>query len=96
MSGMMIGSDPKFYAVPSLPLHYLKVKVTDLEFLCFSFALKFKRPNFFANPMMYLIHVWNDDRDWSKILGSTIRILPYGLFYDKSFAFTVFTMSVSA
>ena len=59
------------------PLHDLKVNVTVLEVLCKSSALKFKGPiffqfkgpNFFPNPMMYLVHVWNDDRDLSKIIS---------------------------
>ena len=35
MFGMMIDTGLKFYAVPStLPMHDLKVKVTDLELLC--------------------------------------------------------------
>ena len=32
--GMMIDTGPKFYSVPSTPMHDLKVKVTDLELLC--------------------------------------------------------------
>ena len=50
MFGMMIDSGPKFAAVPSpTPLPDLKVKVTDLDFLCSSFTLKFLGPH----PMMY-------------------------------------------
>ena len=40
MFGMMIDIGQKFYIVPSAPpLHDLKVKVTDFEFLCLSFTL---------------------------------------------------------
>ena len=41
MFGMMIDTGPKFYRVSSLcPVHDLKVKVMDLEFLGESFTLK--------------------------------------------------------
>ena len=33
---------------------------------------KFLGPHCFPNPVVYLFHVWNDDRCWSKILCSTI------------------------
>ena len=38
---MVIDTGPKLYVVPSpITVHDLKVKVTDLEFLCKSFVLK--------------------------------------------------------
>ena len=42
MFGMMIDTGPKFYTVPSP--HHFKIKVTDLELLCQSLALKFLGP----------------------------------------------------
>ena len=56
----------------STSLHDLKVKVTDLEFLCLSFALKFLGPHYFQtigwicsyDSMMIDIGL--------KVLGSTI------------------------
>ena len=57
-------------AIPT-PIHDFKVKVTDLELLCYSFVLVF-RTSLFPNPMMDLVHIWYDDRYWSKILHSTI------------------------
>ena len=60
-----------FSTIPT-PMHDLTVKVTDLELLCQSFALKFFRTSLFPNPMMDLVHVWYDDRYWSKILHSAI------------------------
>ena len=34
------------------------------------FYIKVFRTSLFSSSMMYLAHVWNDDRDWSKILCS--------------------------
>ena len=48
MFGVMIDIDPKFYTVPSQPLHDLKVKVMD-------FMLKVFRTSLFSNPVMYLV-----------------------------------------
>ena len=53
---------PEFYAVPYPDsLHNLKVKVTDmdLEFLCWSFTFIMY---YIVFPIMYLVHVWCDDR----------------------------------
>ena len=36
------------------------------------FCVKVFRTSLFPNPMMDLVHVWYDDRYWSKILHSTI------------------------
>ena len=47
MCSMMVDIGPKFYTVPSP--YDLKVKVTDLEFLCLSFVLKFLEPHYFQN-----------------------------------------------
>ena len=58
-------------AIPT-PIHHFKVKVTDLELLYQSFALKVFRTSLFPNPMMDLVRVWCDDRYWSKILHSAI------------------------
>ena len=54
-------------AIPT-PIHDFKVKVTDFE------LLKVFRTSLIPNPMMDLVHVWYDDRYWSKILHSTIPI----------------------
>ena len=68
MFGMMIDTGLKFHAVPfTSPIHDLKVKVTDLELLCYVF-----RTSLFLNSVVYLFHVYHDDRCWSKILCSMI------------------------
>ena len=68
MFGTMIDTGLKFYAVPfTPPIHYLKVKVTDLKFY-----VKVFRTSLFLNSVVYLFHVWHDDRCWSKILRSGI------------------------
>ena len=54
------------------PIHDLKVKVTDIEVLCWSFTLKVLGPHYFPNPEMDLVHVWYDDRYWLNILRGTI------------------------
>ena len=66
-------------AIPT-PINLFKVKVTDLELLCQSFALKVFRTSLFPNPMMDLVHVWCDDRYWSKILHSAI---PTSIYHCK-------------
>ena len=57
-----------FSTIPN-PIHDFKVKVTDL-----GLDVKVFRTSLFPNPMMDLVHVWYDDRYWSKILHSTIPI----------------------
>ena len=32
------------------------------------------RTSLFLNPMRYLVHIWYEDRYWSKILHSTVPI----------------------
>ena len=67
---MMIDTGLKFYAVPfTPPIHDLKVKVRLRTFM---FYIKVFRTPLFLNPVVYLFHVWHDDRYWSKILCSTI------------------------
>ena len=41
------------------------------------FYVKVFRTSLFLNCMVYLFHVWHDDRCWSKILCSTIPNLVY-------------------
>ena len=52
-----------------IPVHDLKVKVTDLEFLCKSFVFKFLQFKFLHSlaslKLMDLTHVWLGDRYWS-------------------------------
>ena len=36
------------------------------------FYVKVLRTSLFPNPLMDLVHVWYDDRYWSKILRGTI------------------------
>ena len=54
-----------------IPVHDLKVKVTDLyvPVLCLSFYYVSV-----CELLMDLIHVWHDDRYWAKILCGTICI----------------------
>ena len=54
------------------PMHDLKVKVTDLELFMLKFYVKVFRTSLFPNPMMDLVHVWYDDRYWSKLLFITV------------------------
>ena len=53
------------------PKHDLKVKVTDRTFML-KFYDKSFRTSLFLNSVVFLFHVWHDDRCWSKILCSTI------------------------
>ena len=53
------------------PIHDLKVMVTDRTFML-KFYVKVFRTSLFPNPVVYLFHVWYDDRCWSKILCSMI------------------------
>ena len=59
-------------AIP-IPIHDFKVKVMDLE-LFLKFCSKVFRTSLFPNPAMDLVHVWYDDRCWTKILCSMIPI----------------------
>ena len=59
-----------FSTIPT-PMHDLKVNVTDLELLL-TFYVKVFRTSLFPNPLMDLVHIWCDDRYWSKILHSAI------------------------
>ena len=53
MFGMMMDTGPKFYTVPSTtPIHDLKVKVTDLELLCYLVISKLCGIFFFMFGMM--------------------------------------------
>ena len=52
-------------------MHDFKVKVADITFML-SFYVKVFRTSLFPNPLMDLVHVWYDDRYWSKILHSAI------------------------
>ena len=56
----------------TIPLHSLKVKVTDLDFFMSKFYIKVFRISLFPNLVMDLVHIWYDDRYWSKLLCSTI------------------------
>ena len=72
MFGVMIDTGPKFHTVPSPPPYITVRSWSQTELLCQSFALKVFRTSLFPNTMMDLVHVWYDDRYWSKILHSTI------------------------
>ena len=50
------------FSTISTPMHDLKVKVTDLEFLLLKSYVKVFRTSLFLNPVMYLVHIWFDDR----------------------------------
>ena len=60
---------PKLYSAPS-PTHVfdLKVKVTDFDFLCPSFGLKFLRSLYNSMCLISLVDVWYDDRYLSKVV----------------------------
>ena len=59
-----------FSTIPT-PMHDFKVKVADITFML-TFYVKVFRTSLFPNPLMDLVHVWYDDRYWSKILHSAI------------------------
>ena len=59
-----------FNTIPT-PMHDLKVKSQARTFMI-TFYVKVFRTSLFPNPIMDLVHVWCDDRYWSKILHSTI------------------------
>ena len=91
MFGTMIDTGLKFYAVPfTHPIYDLKVKVTDLELLCYKFYVKVFRTSLFLNSMVYLFHVWHDDRYWSQILCSTIPNPVYVKVTDLEFLYCNF------
>ena len=65
---MMIDTGPKFYSVTSsAPYMTLRSRSQTCNFY-----VKVFRTSLFSNPRMDLLHVWYDDRYWSKILHSTI------------------------
>ena len=66
----MIDTGPKFYIVPSPP-PYMTLRSRSRTFML-KFYVKLFRTSLFPNPMVYLFHVWFDDRCLSKILCSTI------------------------
>ena len=54
MFGTVIDTGLKFYAVPfTPPIHDLKVKVTEVKVF---------RTSLFLPSVVYLFHVWHDDR----------------------------------
>ena len=70
--GMMIDTGPKFYSVPS-PHPCMTLRSGHrLRTFMLKFYVKAFRTSLFPNPVVYLFHVWYDDRCWSKILCSTI------------------------
>ena len=69
---MMIDTGPKFYTVPSPPHTSLYGQGHGLKTFMSKFCVKVFRTSLFPNPMMDLVHVWCDDRYWSKILHSAI------------------------
>ena len=60
-------------AIPT-PIHHFKVKVTDLRTFMSKFCVKVFRTSLFPNPMMDSVHVWCDNRYWSRISHSVIPI----------------------
>ena len=58
-------------AIPT-PIHDLKGQGHGRRTFMFKFWVEVFRTSLFPNPMMDLVHVWFDDRYWSKILHSTI------------------------
>ena len=60
-----------FSTIPT-PMHDLKVKVTHLELFMLTFYVNIFTTSLFPNLVVYLFHIWFDDRCWSKILCSTI------------------------
>ena len=68
--GMMIDTGPKFYSVPS---HSPCMTLSHgLKTFMLTFYVKIFRISLFPNPLMDLVHVWCDDRYWTKILHSAI------------------------
>ena len=85
--GMMIDTGPEFYTVPSririvywwnaeTTITHPHIWLLDQGHRHRTFMLKFYvkvfRTSLFPNPVVYLFHVWYDDRCWSKILCSMI------------------------
>ena len=71
MFGMMIDIGPKYYGVPS-PSLYMTLRSRSRTFFMLKFYVKDFRTSLFPNPMMDLVHVWFDDRYWSKSFWGTI------------------------
>ena len=63
---MMIDTGPKFYSVSCMTL-----RSRSQTWNFYVNILRF-RISLFPNPLMDLVHVWCDDRYWSKILHSAI------------------------
>ena len=72
MFGVMIDTGPKFYIVPSQPPYMALRSRHGLRTFMLEFCVKGFRTSLFPNPMMDLVHVWYNDRYWSRILNSTI------------------------
>ena len=67
MFGMMIDIGPKVYSVSS-PTPCVTLRSSHrLRTFMSKFYVKVFRTSLFPNPMMDLVHVWYDDRYWSKI-----------------------------
>ena len=45
-----------------------RLEKRNKELFIFKFCVKIFRTSLFPNPMMDLVHIWYDDRYWSKIL----------------------------
>ena len=70
MFGVMIDTGPKFYTVSSPP-PCITLRSMSRTFMS-KFCVKVFRTSLSPNPMMDLVHVWCDDRYWSKISHSAI------------------------
>ena len=69
---MMIDTGPIFYSVPSLPPCMTLGQGHRLRTFMLTFYVKVFRISLFPNPLMDLVHLWYNDRYWSKILHSVI------------------------
>ena len=68
----MIDTGLKFYAEPSTPHTWPSGQGHRLRTFMLKFYVKVFRTSLFLNSVVYLFHVWHDDRCWSKIFCSTI------------------------
>ena len=95
----MIDTGPKFYAVPSRSQY--KVNVTDLEFLCKSFVLKFLQCQFLRSLwwIWFMCGMVIDISPKFYVVPSPSSTWPYGQGHRTfmyKFCVTDFTMSVFA
>ena len=71
---MMIYIGPKFCAVPSLTPRSPQGQGHGLRIFMLNYYIKIFKTSLFPNHSIDLVHIWYDDKYWSKVLRSTILV----------------------